>query len=73
MRTKKVKVNGNCEMNRREKERGLTEVDFTKRTTSDLAAELVLEANDAFHVGKVQEAKQSMIWESEWLLIVPSE
>jgi len=35
---------------RSERERGLTEVDFAEGSTSDLAAELVLAANDAFHV-----------------------
>jgi hypothetical protein len=32
-----------------------TEIDFTEGSTSDLAAELVVAANDAFHVSKVLE------------------
>jgi len=74
MRTEKFVLNGNYEINRtREKERGLTEVDFAEGSTSDLAAELVLAANDAFHVKKIQEAIESTIRESKWSLLVPSE
>lgn len=47
-------------MRERERERGssLTEVDFTERTASDLAAELVLAANDALHKSKVPETSE---------------
>ena len=51
---KKNRIKDCCEMGRR-RERRLTEVYFAEGSASDLAAKLVLGADDAFHASKVPE------------------